>query len=80
MESFKERRERLFLSQSTLAKHCGVKKQTVWHWEHGFAIPRLEHQRLLIEALQCTRKELLAMLQDARERRIEEDEKERPAA
>ncbi|HEY7348476.1 MAG TPA: helix-turn-helix transcriptional regulator [Ktedonobacterales bacterium] len=77
MSTFKDLRERLYLSQSDLAKQCGVKKQAVWYWENGLALPSLAHQKQLVEVLQCTRDELLATLKEARERR---EQKEQPAA
>ncbi len=68
MPMFKDLRERLYLTQSDLAIQCGVKKQAVWHWEHGLSLPSLAHQKRLVEVLQCTREELLAALKESKEK------------
>ena len=73
MSTFQDLRERQYLSQSELALRCGVNKASVWQWEHGETLPSLAHQKLLVEALQCSREELLAALKEARERRTQAD-------
>ncbi len=80
MTTFKDLRERLYLSQSELAMRCGITKQAVWHWENGLGLPSLAHQKRLVEVLQCTREELLAALKESKEARERREQKERPAA
>ena len=83
MATLKDLRERVLLSQSELGLACGVGKQAVWQWESGRTSPSAVHRRKLVEVLECTREELLAALKEtkaARERRIQEEEQEQPAA
>ena len=82
MPTLAQLRERAMFSQGELAKRCGVAPNTVYFWESGRSLPRLNHQRVLVEVLGCTPDELLAAMKEtkeARERR-EREEGERPAA
>lgn len=73
MATLKDLREHALLSQSDLAKACGVGKQAVWHWEHAHTTPNTENMRKLMEALKCTPDELRAAI---RATRLERDRKD----
>ena len=78
MATLSDLRERILLSQSELARACGVDRQTVWLWEARRVRPSSEHQRKLVEVLKCSPEELLATIKPSRRKR--EDESKRPAA
>jgi len=78
MATLRDLRERALLSQSELARACGVDRQTVWLWEALRVRPSSEHQRKLVKVLKCSPEELLAAIKPSKRR--DGGEKERPAA
>lgn len=59
MKWLKYYRERMKLSQKSLAENVGVQENTVWRWENGKAIPSAEVVRQLAEIFNCSESELL---------------------
>lgn len=57
--NFKHQRYLIDLSQSQLAKELGVRKQTVFHYEHGMRYPGIDILMNLCEIFGCTPDELL---------------------
>ena len=66
MATLRDLRERMMLSQSELARACGVDRQTVWLWESLRVRPSTEHQRKLVEVLQCSPEAVLAAIKPSR--------------
>ena len=56
------RRQR-FLTQQDLATQLGVSYMTVQRWELGQTLPRLAHQKKLVDALGITPAQLFAALE-----------------
>jgi transcriptional regulator with XRE-family HTH domain len=73
MATLKDLREHALLSQSDLAKACGVGKHSVWQWENAHSTPSAENIRKLVEVLKCTPEELLSAI---RATRLEKDRKD----
>jgi DNA-binding XRE family transcriptional regulator len=42
------------LTQAQVAKHCGVKPNTVYRWEADRAVPEIEHLILLAPLIKTT--------------------------
>ncbi len=62
VKTFKRLREEALLTQKELAAACGVSKQSVWEWEHGYARPSPENLKKLMAVLQRDVSELLDAL------------------
>ncbi len=82
MPTLKDLRERAMLSQTEVARACGVIIQAVSQWEHGRTRPTPANQRKLVSLYHCTPDELLAALRETRAAREGRGkaENERPAA
>ena len=75
MKTLKRLREEAMLTQAGLAEACGVSKQTVWEWEHGYARPHPENLKKLVSILGKGASEILDALDETAE-----EAKEQPAA
>jgi len=58
-ENFKYQRAYADLSQSDLAQKLGVKKQTVFHYEHGMRYPGIDMLMNICDIFHCAPDELL---------------------
>lgn len=62
MESLRDRRERVGLTQAELAERCGCHETTISQIERGRMQPSLELFRRMVPALKVSAKKLLTML------------------
>jgi transcriptional regulator with XRE-family HTH domain len=72
MPTLRRLREEAALTQTELARACGVSQHAVWRWEQALARPSPEHRRRLAQILGKSPKEVLeaveATAEEAKER------------
>ena len=78
MVTLRRLREEAAFSLGELADACGVRRQTIWQWEHAFARPNPAHRRKLAEIFNCTPKRILEAVEATEEEYGKT--KEQPAA
>lgn len=59
MNTIKEKRIALGMSQGELANKLGVSRVNISHWENGTTMPRTSKLTTLAEVLQCSVDDLL---------------------
>ena len=60
MNSIKEQRKLVGITQRTMAQKLGVKPQTVWRWEKGTRKPDIVMIKKIASVLNCPLEKLLS--------------------
>ena len=66
MPTLRQLREKVMLTQEELAQACGVRRYTIWEWEHARARPSIANQRKLVKAFEVNSIDLLQAIEETK--------------